>query len=279
MSLLKRTPVPVLRSIGRLARLLVKPANSRVVILTYHEVGVGLSIDLFQAQMDHLARHARVVDLMTAIKSADSTNEALTCGITFDDGYESVYTLAYPILRRLNFPATIYLNSGLIGESGPRLVSLLDRDRPAHMLNWNQVREMAANSVTMGSHLSEHGDLSVIDRAEAMRQLSDARRDIKSRLGRECVHFAYPFGRLSLESVSWVREAGHLSAVTMVNRRVRPTDDRLRLPRIGIEDRYNFDDFVGLVRGDWDYIGALQTLRRPDIRLVGNNPSTEKPVA
>lgn len=279
MSLVKLTPVPVLRSLGRLARLLVKPAKSRVAILTYHEVGDGLSLELFQAQMDHLAHHARVVDLTTAIGCADSANEALTCAITFDDGYESVYTRAYPILRRLNFPATIYLNSGLIGDSGPRVMSLLGRDRPAHMLNWNQVREMADHSVTMGSHLSEHGDLSVIDRAEAIRQLSDARRDIKSRLGTECAHFAYPFGRLSAESVSWVREAGHLSAVTMVNRGVHPGDDPLRLPRIGIEDRYNFNDFVSLVRGDWDYIGALQTMRRPEIRLIGNSPSTGKPIA
>jgi len=266
MSVLQKTPLSLLRLVGGVRGVVPRRAPGRVAILTYHEIGIGLSVDLFRAQMGYLTERARVVDLATAIREAESPVPGLTCAITFDDGYESVYLHAYPEIRRLKFPATIYLTSGLIGRTGARVTERLGLHYPARMLSWKEVCEMAWNGILMGSHLSEHGDLSVLDHRAAMKQLCDARREIESKVGGNCVHFAYPYGRFTAESVSWVREAGHLSAATTLNRGLFPGEDPLRLPRIGIEDRYDFDDFVSLVSGDWDFIGRMQTMRRPALR-------------
>jgi peptidoglycan/xylan/chitin deacetylase (PgdA/CDA1 family) len=125
---------------------------------------------------------------------------------------------------------------------------------------------MQREGMRFGSHLSEHGDLSVLARSEAVAQLHRSRDEIEQRLGKSCTHFAYPFGRLTRQSVSWVREAGYSTAVTTVHRPLAPGDDLLRLPRMGVEERYTLRDFARVVGGDWDFIGLLQTLRRPAMR-------------
>jgi peptidoglycan/xylan/chitin deacetylase (PgdA/CDA1 family) len=235
----------------------------------YHDVGDGIPPELFKAQMEYLSRHTMVMPLEALLRIARSgSSRGTSCAITFDDGYEGVYRHALPSLRALGFPAMTYLSTGFIRDrnGGGRCVgqSGLCEGRP--LLSWRQVREMEREGMRFGSHLSEHGDLSVLGRCEAVVQLLRSRDEIEQRLGKSCTHFAYPFGRLTMQSVSWVREAGYRTAVTTVHRPLAPDDDMLRLPRMGIEERYTLRDFVRVVVGDWDFIGQLQTLRRPAMR-------------
>jgi peptidoglycan/xylan/chitin deacetylase (PgdA/CDA1 family) len=89
----------------------------KFVILCYHGIGesgnplgVAPTRQLFQAQMRFLRENYRVVsldevcrELRTGVKSEPGV------AITFDDGYRSSYTVAFPILRKYRLPATVYL--------------------------------------------------------------------------------------------------------------------------------------------------------------------------
>lgn len=272
MALIRRTPLTVLRAGARLWRAVrgLGRETGRCLILMYHDVGDGIAPELFKAQMEYLRGHAVVMPLEGLLRSARSGSwRGTACAITFDDGYQGVYRHALPCLLDHAFPAMIYLSTGFIrnldgkgrcaGQSG-----LID-GRP--LLSWREVCEMDRKGMSFGSHLSEHGDLSVLGRCEALAQLRRSRDEIEQRLGKSCEHFAYPFGRLSMHSVNWVREAGYRTAVTTVHRPVALDDDVLRLPRAGVDDRYTLRDFVSVVRGDWDFIGLLQKLRRPTLRM------------
>jgi peptidoglycan/xylan/chitin deacetylase (PgdA/CDA1 family) len=280
MGLIGKTPLPILRAGGLAWRLIRRWSKERVtarfVILMYHDVADGAAAGLFARQMEYLSKTATVVSLETLLQGVRAPQSARPddvsgtyCAITFDDGYEGVYRNAFPALAKHGFAATVYLLSGFMHKT----FNVFDRTgrsglickRP--LLSWRQVHEMRRHGVAFGSHTSEHGDLSALGRRQAMEQLRCSRDEITNRVGSPCAHFAYPFGRYSIEAVEWVRETGFLSAVTTVHRPVTATDDVFKLPRTGIENRYSWTDFKRTIRGDWDFLGALQTLRRPALRM------------
>lgn len=269
MGVIGNTPLPLLRVAGRIwgaAYLPLRRKYERSMILTYHDIGSGgIAPELFALQMDYLHRHARVISLEQLLEqTGKACGSGIYCAITFDDGYEGVYRHALAHMRRYGFTARVYLSTDFIHDSGDGAQRRLFEGRP--MLSWQQVREMGRNGIEFGSHLTRHGDLSSLGYQEAMEQLVRSREEITRQIGHACEHFAYPFGRLTIQCANWVREAGYRTAVTTVHRALAPGDDMFRLPRIGIEARYSMRDFISIVRGDWDFIGWLQTLRRPVLR-------------
>ena len=93
-------------------------------ILIYHRVNndrdqfLGASpVDVFEQQMEFLAKHFPVVSL-DELASGDWKNreEKFCVAVTFDDGYRDNYLHAFPILKRLTIPATIFLISGCIQD-------------------------------------------------------------------------------------------------------------------------------------------------------------------
>jgi peptidoglycan/xylan/chitin deacetylase (PgdA/CDA1 family) len=89
-------------------------------ILVYHRVNderanffPGVPVERFQRQMEVLARHATVLplgELVERVLGRDLPPRSVA--ITFDDGYRDNYECAYPVLRALQLPATIFLATG-----------------------------------------------------------------------------------------------------------------------------------------------------------------------
>lgn len=269
MTLIRNTPLTVLRAGGHAWRLLrgfaSMSAQPRYLILMYHDIGEGIAADLFGRQMEYLGTVATVVSLEVLLQIAHSgTAQGISCAITFDDGYEGVYRNAFPRLLEHGFAAIVYLATGFMRESfnSADYTGRSGLIEGRKLLSWRQVHEMERHGVRFGSHMSEHGDLSVLGRREAMEQLRRSREEISGRLGKPCEDFAYPFGRFSLQGLNWVREAEFRTAATTVHRPVLANDEIFKLPRAEIADRYSLRDFTNIVRGDWDFIGMLQTLRR-----------------
>ncbi len=92
-------------------------AGSKFGILCYHRVGTEgvplfsrLEQRVFEAQMNYLRKRYRLVPLgqmCREIANGDAVEPTLA--ITFDDGYRDLYTQAFPVLRKYEIPATIYL--------------------------------------------------------------------------------------------------------------------------------------------------------------------------
>jgi peptidoglycan/xylan/chitin deacetylase (PgdA/CDA1 family) len=98
-------------------------AARRLQILIYHRVNderdpyfPATPVAVFASQMEHLARTHRVLPLDAAVAGlARGDLPRNAAAITFDDGYRDNLHHAFPILRRLGLPATLYLATGAIG--------------------------------------------------------------------------------------------------------------------------------------------------------------------
>jgi peptidoglycan/xylan/chitin deacetylase (PgdA/CDA1 family) len=113
--------------------------------------------------------------------------------ITFDDGYESVYSQAFPILQRYGWSATVFLT---VGANGPRTGSeRLPSVEERSMLSWSEIREMQRGGITFGAHTLTHPDLTRLPSARVETEVRDSRAIIEDALGTAVTSFAYPFGR------------------------------------------------------------------------------------
>jgi peptidoglycan/xylan/chitin deacetylase (PgdA/CDA1 family) len=168
-----------------------------VPILCYHRFGVktsklNVTPSAFEQQMEWLARNGYTVITFARLARFLEGKEALPAKsvvITIDDGYRSTYEIAYPILKKFGYPATVFLYTDFVGASDA--------------MTWAQMKEMTASGlVTIQPHSKSHANLT-----QRLPNESDARyRDrikrevgapvaaIRDRLSEPTSTFAYPYG-------------------------------------------------------------------------------------
>jgi len=114
-------------------------------------------------------------------------------GVTFDDGYQSIYTKAFSILQRYGMLATVFLTVEERDTARPtdRLPSLNGRS----MLNWNEIYEMHRWGIEFGAHTCTHPDLTLIPHHLVKKEVCDSKVIIEDALGTPVSCFAYPYGR------------------------------------------------------------------------------------
>jgi peptidoglycan/xylan/chitin deacetylase (PgdA/CDA1 family) len=108
-------------------------------VLCYHAVDAGwhsplaMPPDLFARQCAWISRHRRVVglsELVGAINGSARLPHGVTA-LTFDDGFATVYTQAWPVLREHRLTATVFLVAATLG-SAAAAVDWVD-DAPPHV--------------------------------------------------------------------------------------------------------------------------------------------------
>jgi len=197
-----------------------------VVILTYHKVqnrpelgGTWLTVGAFRRQMEFVRASGlpvlHLTDYLDTLGRGGDAGRGVV--LTFDDGYESVRTAAWPVLQGLGLPATVFLVTGYMGRSNDWEQSLA-RGVFRH-LSWDQAREMAADGlVRFASHGVSHRDLTALDDAELEMEFHESRAAITAELGRAPEAFSYPFGRCDARVATALREAGYTYGIAVTSR-------------------------------------------------------------
>jgi peptidoglycan/xylan/chitin deacetylase (PgdA/CDA1 family) len=113
--------------------------------------------------------------------------------ITFDDGYQTVYDEAFPILQRYSMSATVFLT---VGERGPMSVAgVLPSLKGRSMLSWDNIREMHRWGITFGAHTLTHPDLTRLPLDQTGSEIYNSKSIIENALSSPVTCFAYPYGR------------------------------------------------------------------------------------
>ena len=156
--------------------------------------------------------------------------------VTFDDAFQSVAT-ALPILARLGVRSTIFACPEYALDGRPVDIPELAseaRDYPAELatMAWDQLREVTAEGVEVGSHSLRHNHLTQLSDTELARDLHESRAWLEAELGRPCRFLAYPYGDADRRVHAAARAAGYQAAFASPGRE-RPVN-LFALPRVGI---------------------------------------------
>jgi peptidoglycan/xylan/chitin deacetylase (PgdA/CDA1 family) len=125
--------------------------------------------------------------------------------ITFDDGYETVYEEAFPVLQCYGLSATVFLTVGEKEEANP--VHLLPSLNGRSMLSWNEIKEMNRWGITFGAHTLTHPDLTRLSLERVEVEIYDSKAIIEDALGVPVTSFAYPYGRYNYRIHEMVQQS------------------------------------------------------------------------
>lgn len=231
--------------------------NASVRVITYHRFGHAnrdpycVAPQAFDEQMRWLAEQRLAVSLDDVLRFARGGAELANGSVlvTMDDGFSSVLSVAAPVLRRYGVPAVAYVTTNAIGNPD------VDKGAGERFLTWEQVVELSASGVTIGSHGHTHRSMAKLDPDELRKEGRHSKELIEARLGSEVTSFAYPFGMRRDESPATARilaECGYRSIFIAQHGTVRQGSDLLRLPRIKVEAGEPLWMFKLLCKGGMD---------------------------
>ncbi len=209
----------------------MRPMSATIPILTFHRLDlsgavIAFSPDVFAVGMARLCQRGyRAISLAEAARALAFRQPFpdRSIVITFDDGFESVYTTAFPVLQRLGLTATVFLVAG--NAKAIPLFAGWPR------LSEDQVREMSHHGIAFGAHTMNHPDLTVLppDRVEA--EMRESKEKIEQMLGQTVSSFAYPYGASNRVSRDIARRHFEYACTASLGL-VSGKSDLLRLERV-----------------------------------------------
>ena len=122
--------------------------------------------------------------------------------LTFDDGNEDFYTIAYPILKKYKAKATNNIITGFVKKGN------------AGNLTVKQMKEMMAHGMSFQSHTVNHPDLSVNDKATQKAELTDSIDFLEDKLNTKVNTIAYPSGRYNQTTLDLAKQTYKLGLTT-----------------------------------------------------------------
>jgi peptidoglycan/xylan/chitin deacetylase (PgdA/CDA1 family) len=182
-----------------------------VPILCYHRFGnraskLTVTPAAFAAQMDFLARNGYHVLALKELAAFIAGREPLprkSVVITIDDGYRATFDIAFPILKKYGFPATVFLYSDFVGAGDA--------------LTYQQMKELIGSGlIEIQPHSKTHSNLTLrlpdendAKYRERLRREVDAPVDvIRERLATKSHAYAYPYGDVNETVVDLLSRKG-----------------------------------------------------------------------
>ncbi|MFD7612160.1 polysaccharide deacetylase family protein [Streptomyces sp. NPDC059828] len=229
--------------------------NEAVPILMYHAVGhrpappafdLSVAPEAFAEQMELLGERGFTPVTTARLARAWRQGEPLPPRpvlITFDDGYEGVHRHALPVLARHGFASTLFVSTGWL-RGGHETGGALDT-----MLDWHQVRELAASGAEIGGHSHTHPQLDQLDDIRLRYEARRCREIITGELGAAPVSFAYPYGYSSSRVRRIVRAAGFTQSLAVGNALARRRQGPHALERVTVRRTTGIEEFERLVEG------------------------------
>jgi len=190
-----------------------------IPVLSYHNLSpsesnkMTVSQAMFDQQMRLLKEKGyRVISLDQFFDFLEfkSTLPPKSVVITVDDGWRSAYEIAFPILKKYGYPATLFIYPDRIIDT-PKTLS------------WGLLQEMAEHGIDIQCHTKSHRNLTLPAKGESFKdhfanmekELSACKELIKENLNREVKYLAYPYGDTNPLVIELAKKLGYRGAFTI----------------------------------------------------------------
>lgn len=164
--------------------------------------------------------------------------------LTIDDGYASVYDVAWPLLKKYQMQATLFIYTDFIGGGAA--------------LSWEQLREMRDSGlIEVESHGKSHASLAPLSgdvdersyRNRLAAELSASEAVFMAKLGAAPDYLSYPYGNSSPIVANMLKDNGYQLAATVTRGQNGSFVDPFLLHRTMIYDNHTLKDFEGFLDG------------------------------
>lgn len=185
----------MVKKLKKIAKKIFSLLPSSYIVIFHHVTGSphnqrsGCVLDLDSFKTFLLRYKGCYVALNDAVKKKTKHKIA----ITFDDGLEDVYTVAYPLLKEANIPFTIFVVTNFLDQEG--------------YITTAQLLEMSRDPlVTIGSHGTTHAVFPKLTREEKMLELGASKSCLETILQRPIDFFAYSHGQYDKETLKCIKD-------------------------------------------------------------------------
>jgi peptidoglycan/xylan/chitin deacetylase (PgdA/CDA1 family) len=269
----------------------VQDDGVRVAILGYHdfsktskETEMRINTDKFRRQMQALKDQGISVVRMEdfqAWKRGEKTLPPRSVVITIDDGWLSVFTDAFPVLREFGYPFTVFLYTKYIDVGGKSMTS-------------EMVKEMQADGASIGNHSHTHPYPATVRRSKAKgagnyreflnQEMLQSKEILEKKFGQMITTYCYPGGYHTPEMFDFGREHAYQQMFTVLPGKIKRDSDDFTLPRYVILGTHDHiftlaTEFAGAATtSEMDGTLAKQTVPYPVMPEPGKKIKSRTPV-
>jgi peptidoglycan/xylan/chitin deacetylase (PgdA/CDA1 family) len=217
----------------------------RVPVLMYHRVGEPVHArdiycirpDRFSAQMRALAQAGYRSVTIEDFDGWHRGTQLLPKGafvLTFDDGFTGVHDFAAPILKELEWPATVFVVAGKVGGKSDWEDTTREPMPPHPLMDVPQLRRLSAQGFSLHSHSLLHHDLTTLETPTLERDLRDSRALIADITGQVPEYLAYPYGRHNEAVRNAAQRVGFTTAFSVESGFNRPGENTYQIRRLDV---------------------------------------------
>ena len=221
--------------------------SDRVLCLLYHRLVTREQYDVirpaterrfsipeesFRAQMHYLRDHG--YHPMSAAAVLDRVEHGALLPrkpvlISFDDGCESVYSRALPILREFGFPALLFVTTS------PDAVVFHEGNAAQRRVTADEIRALDAAGVAIGSHGVTHQPLEAMSEERIEAELGESKRILEEILGKPIDALGVPLNWYGRRVRSAAERLGYRAVYTSDGGTIHGDSDPRHLPRLAVE--------------------------------------------
>lgn len=217
-----------------------------IPILMYHDITQQVTNESAQVSINQLKQQIKALlsDGYTPINFADYVtykkgNKGLPKKpiiITFDDGYKSNYTNAYPVLKALNVEATYFVTTSVMGKT----------TTANEHFSWEEAKEMEKSGlIDIQSHTHTHPNMSKLSQEDVMIEVTRSFETIENNLGpRDVKVMCYPEFKSSKKSRQESYELGVQLQITDLATSWRLSNYPTQLRRIHVHNDLSGEDII-----------------------------------
>ncbi len=178
-----------------------------------------------------------VIDIQTAYEGL-FLNQPLpqpAVVLTFDDGYQDFHDYAWPVLQEYGLPATVFIVAARIGGVADWVSG--EKAQSAALMGTQNLRELAANGITIGSHTATHPHLGALDPEAQKNELRASKLGLEDLLGQPVQHLCYPYGDYNQATRFIAKETGYLTGFSTRRASANTAPNAYEIPRQSISYR------------------------------------------
>ncbi|GAA5495709.1 hypothetical protein Rhal01_01888 [Rubritalea halochordaticola] len=263
---------------------------TRISVLGYHEFSatekateMRIPTAKFRLQMQaikDLGLNVITLEDFIAWKQGKKTLPDRSILITIDDGWKSVYTDAYPILKEFEFPFTLFLYKNYVDGGGKALTSKM-------------ITEMQKHGASVGSHSTSHPYPSTVRKAQRKgpeeyqkflnAEMGDSKKFLEAKFGSPIITYAYPGGFHTPEMFDTAEMVGYKHLFTVKPGKVKQDTNNMEIPRyiiLGTHD--SIFEYATSFRATGNSLGSagaiIQTTPHPVTPAPGGSTEDRLPL-